>query len=124
MTIAYDAPAAVVSTTRLEFPATQPGALSPSRTIEVTNPTRTTDLTFSPLSLESDDFLVGASSCDTVAPGAKCRIAVRYAPSAHGRHDATLRIKTDAGRFDVDARRRERRARRRPGADRRRRRRP
>ncbi len=101
VTIAYDRPAAAVNTTRLEFPATQPGALSPSRTIEVTNPTRTTDLTFSSFSLESDDFLVGATTCDTVAPGGKCRISVRYAPSATGRHDATLRIKTDGGQFDV-----------------------
>ena len=27
---------------------------------------------------------------------------VRYAPSAHGRHDAKLRIKTSAGTFEVD----------------------
>ena len=59
-------------------------------------------MTFSALSLESDDFLVGTSSCDTVAPGAKCRVSVRYAPSAHGRHDATLRIKSNAGQFVVD----------------------
>ncbi len=101
VTIAYDRPAAAVSTTRLEFPATQPGALSPSRTIEVTNTTRTTDLTFSAFSLESDDFLVGATNCDTVAPGAKCRVSVRYAPSATGRHDTTLRIKSDGGQFDI-----------------------
>ena len=59
-------------------------------------------MTFSALSLESDDFLVGTSSCDTVAPGAKCRVSVRYAPSAHGRHDATLRIKSNAGQLVVD----------------------
>jgi hypothetical protein len=102
VTIAYDTPSAALSTTRLEFAGTQPGSVSASRSIEITNPTRTTDLTFSALSLESDDFLVGASNCDTVAPGAKCRVSVRYAPSAHGRHDAKLRIKTSAGTIEVD----------------------
>ena len=101
VTIAYDAPSVASSTTRLEFPATQPGALSPSRTIEFTNTTRTTDAKFSPLALESDDFLVGTATCDTLAPGAKCRVSVRYAPSAHGRHDATLRIKSNGGGFDI-----------------------
>jgi hypothetical protein len=102
VTIAYDAPAASLDTTRLEFPATQPGAVSPGRTIELANSTRATDLTVASLSLASDDFLVGATTCDTVAAGEKCRVSVRYAPSAHGRHDAKLRISSNAGTFEVD----------------------
>ncbi len=103
VTIAYDAPAAAVSATRLELAATQPGGVSPSRTVEIANPTRTTDLTLSPISLTGDDFLVGASTCGgTLAPGESCRIPARYAPSAHGRHDAKLRLVTNAGAVVID----------------------
>jgi hypothetical protein len=103
VTIAYDAPAAAIGAARVAFPATQPGSISASRTIQVTNTTRTTDLNVSRVSLASDDFLVGNSTCDgAVAPGERCRIAVRYAPSANGAHHAELKLVTDAGALAVD----------------------
>jgi hypothetical protein len=101
VTISYDPPEARVSATRIEFPSTQPGAISAGRAIEVTNATRTTEVLTSPAMLASDDFVLAGSSCGVLAPGETCRISVRYAPSAHGRHDATLRLDTNGGRFTI-----------------------
>ena len=103
VTISYEGPTAAVSATRIDFAVTQPGAVSPSHTLEVTNTASSTDLNVSPTALATDDFVLGASTCDGwIAPGQKCRIAVRYAPSAHGHHATKLRINTSAGPLTVD----------------------
>jgi hypothetical protein len=105
VTIAYERAQPAVSASSLDFPSTLPGGLSASRRLELTNGARSTDLIVGALSLDSDDFIIGASSCSgAVTPGSKCAIAIRFAPSAAGSHTGTLAIDTNAGRQTITLR--------------------
>jgi hypothetical protein len=97
VTIAYEPAQAAVSATRIDFPSTAPGAVSSSRMLELTNMATTTDLVLSGVSLDSDEFVIGRSTCPGILPpGARCRIALRFTPSAAGARRATLHIASNA----------------------------
>jgi hypothetical protein len=102
VTISYERAEAGLNATRLEFPSTQPGAISPSRRLELRNTATSTDLIVSGLSLGSGDFVLGASTCfGALAPGAACSIDVRFAPTAAGPRRSALRIESNADPLTV-----------------------
>jgi hypothetical protein len=103
VTIGYERPEAALSAARLSFASTQPGAASPSRVVELTNSATSTDLILGAASLDSDEFVFGRSNCHgTLAPGATCRIALRFAPSTAGAHSANLELESNAGRLKIE----------------------
>jgi hypothetical protein len=100
--ISWDPAQVTASATSLSFDATPLGGLSASRTLTLTNPAGGTQLIVSGVSFESDEFLVGASTCQApVEPGASCTIAVRFAPAASGARTGMLHLLSNAAPLDV-----------------------
>jgi glycine rich protein len=86
---------AQVSPATLSFGSQSVNTLSGAQTVTVTN-TGTVPLTVSSLTFagaSASDFFFGSWGCGgSVAPGASCQLAVRFAPGAAGARVATLNI--------------------------------
>lgn len=89
-------PVAQLNHTSLTFSHVQPkGTVSAPKTVTVTNggsaPLRVTGVAFA--GKDPNDFMVDATSCmGDIAPGASCKISVRFAPQAQGARGGELQI--------------------------------
>jgi hypothetical protein len=83
---------ATVSASTLAFGPVTQGAVSPTRTLTVTNtgPDPLSGFTFA--GTNPDDFFVSADTCRSVAVGGTCSVSLRFAPQAPGQRAATFNV--------------------------------
>jgi hypothetical protein len=99
------APAVALTPGSFDFGDLAPGERSAARTFVVRNDGE------APLALDGvaivgldpDQFLLAGEECSdsTLAPGEECLVRVRFAPDSAGAKAATLRVRGDAGSFNV-----------------------
>lgn len=92
--ITYPLPTAHLSASALHFNPIARGTLSAAKILTVKNQ-GSASLIISGVLLggaDPDDYIVNDRCEEPVAPGASCRIGVRFAPQAKGRRSATLQL--------------------------------
>ena len=92
------APSATLVPAGLSFPATAPGATSPSQSVTVRNDGAEA-LVVSGIELggtHPGDFAADSACAGPVAPGASCTVFARFAPTAGGTRSASLTVRSNA----------------------------